>query len=36
VVIEELMTFGGYRTLIVGTCGVRDGLLFRETFDGDA
>jgi exopolyphosphatase / guanosine-5'-triphosphate,3'-diphosphate pyrophosphatase len=34
IVIEELMTFGGYLRLVVATCGVRDGLLFRETFDG--
>jgi exopolyphosphatase/guanosine-5'-triphosphate,3'-diphosphate pyrophosphatase len=34
IVIEELMTFGGYLRLVVGTCGVRDGLLYRETFDG--
>ena len=33
IVIEELMTFGGYLRLVIGTCGVRDGLLFRETFD---
>jgi exopolyphosphatase/guanosine-5'-triphosphate,3'-diphosphate pyrophosphatase len=36
VVIEELLTFGGYLMLVVGTCGVRDGLLYRETFDGEA
>jgi exopolyphosphatase / guanosine-5'-triphosphate,3'-diphosphate pyrophosphatase len=34
IVVEELMVFGGYRTLIVCTLGVRDGLLLRETFNG--
>jgi exopolyphosphatase/guanosine-5'-triphosphate,3'-diphosphate pyrophosphatase len=34
IVIEELMMFGGYRTLTVCTRGVRDGLLLREAFDG--
>jgi exopolyphosphatase/guanosine-5'-triphosphate,3'-diphosphate pyrophosphatase len=36
IVIEELMMFGGYRTLIVCTLGVRDGVLLRETFNGSA
>lgn len=36
VVIEEIMTFGGYRILVVCSRGVRDGLLFQATFDGDA
>jgi exopolyphosphatase/guanosine-5'-triphosphate,3'-diphosphate pyrophosphatase len=35
IVIEELMTFGGYLTVTVSTHGVRDGLLLRETFDGE-
>jgi exopolyphosphatase/guanosine-5'-triphosphate,3'-diphosphate pyrophosphatase len=34
-VIEEVMTLGSYLTLIVCTRGVRDGLLLRETFDGN-
>jgi exopolyphosphatase / guanosine-5'-triphosphate,3'-diphosphate pyrophosphatase len=34
VVIEELMVFGGYRTITVSTLGVRDGILLRETFNG--
>jgi exopolyphosphatase/guanosine-5'-triphosphate,3'-diphosphate pyrophosphatase len=34
IVIEELMTLGGYFWLTVCTRGVRDGLLLRETFDG--
>jgi exopolyphosphatase/guanosine-5'-triphosphate,3'-diphosphate pyrophosphatase len=34
IVIEELMIFGGYLTLVVCTQGVRDGLLLHETFDG--
>lgn len=34
IVIEELMTLGGYLTLTICTRGVRDGLLLRETFDG--
>lgn len=34
VVIEELMTLGGYTTLTVCTGGVRQGILFRETFNG--
>ena len=33
-VVEELMQFGGYRTLTVCTLGVRDGVLLRETFNG--
>jgi len=32
IVIEEVMVYGGYLTLIVCTRGVRDGLLLRETF----
>lgn len=32
VVIEEVMKLGGYRTLIVSTEGVRQGLLLREAF----
>ena len=35
IVIEELMTLGGYGSLVVCTHGVGDGLLLRETFDGD-
>jgi exopolyphosphatase / guanosine-5'-triphosphate,3'-diphosphate pyrophosphatase len=31
-VIEEVMVYGGYLTLIVCTHGVRDGVLLRETF----
>jgi exopolyphosphatase/guanosine-5'-triphosphate,3'-diphosphate pyrophosphatase len=34
IVMEELMTLGGYLTLTVCTRGVWDGLLLRETFDG--
>jgi exopolyphosphatase/guanosine-5'-triphosphate,3'-diphosphate pyrophosphatase len=34
VVIEEVLVFGGYHTLVVCTRGVRDGLLLRETFNG--
>jgi exopolyphosphatase / guanosine-5'-triphosphate,3'-diphosphate pyrophosphatase len=33
-VIEELMVYGGYRTIRTCTLGVRDGLLLRETFNG--
>ena len=33
IVIEELMVFGGYLTLVVCTRGVRDGVLLRETFN---
>ena len=33
IVIEELMIFGGYLTLLVCTRGVRDGILLHETFD---
>lgn len=36
IVIEEVMTLGGYLTLLVCTHGVRDGLLLRETFDREA
>ena len=32
IVIEELMIFGGYLTLLVCTRGVRDGILLHETF----
>jgi exopolyphosphatase/guanosine-5'-triphosphate,3'-diphosphate pyrophosphatase len=35
IVVEELMTFGGYLSVTVTTHGVRDGLLLRETFDGE-
>jgi len=34
VVIEEIMTLGGYATLTVCTGGVRQGILLRETFNG--
>jgi len=34
VVIEEVLVFGGYHSLVVCTRGVRDGLLLRETFNG--
>ena len=34
IVIEELMIFGGYLTLVACTRGVRDGILLRETFNG--
>jgi exopolyphosphatase/guanosine-5'-triphosphate,3'-diphosphate pyrophosphatase len=34
IVIEELMIFGGYLTLVVCTHGVRDGILLHETFNG--
>ncbi len=36
VVVEEPMILGGYRTLTVCTPGVRDGILWRETFNGRA
>jgi exopolyphosphatase/guanosine-5'-triphosphate,3'-diphosphate pyrophosphatase len=32
IVIEEVMVYGGYLTLLVCTRGVRDGILLRETF----
>jgi exopolyphosphatase/guanosine-5'-triphosphate,3'-diphosphate pyrophosphatase len=32
IVIEDLMVYGGYLTLVVCTRGVRDGVLLRETF----
>ena len=35
IVIEELMTLGGFEALVVCTRGVADGLLLRETFDAD-
>jgi exopolyphosphatase/pppGpp-phosphohydrolase len=35
IVVEELMTLGGFAALVVCTRGVADGLLLRETFDGD-
>ena len=35
VVIEELMTLGGYEALVVCTRGVGDGILLRETFTRD-
>ena len=34
IVIEEVMVFGGYLTLVVCTRGVRDGILLHETFRG--
>jgi exopolyphosphatase/guanosine-5'-triphosphate,3'-diphosphate pyrophosphatase len=34
IVIEEVMVYGGYLTLVVCTRGVRDGVLLRETFGG--
>jgi len=34
-VIEEVMTLGGYGSLVICTRGVGDGLLLRETFNGD-
>jgi exopolyphosphatase/guanosine-5'-triphosphate,3'-diphosphate pyrophosphatase len=34
ITIEELMVFGGYLALTVSKGGVRDGVLWRETFDG--
>ena len=34
IVIEEVMVFGGYPTLVVCTRGVRDGILLHETFHG--
>src|SRR5262249_30832402 len=33
VTIEELMVVGGYTSFIVSKGGVRDGILWRETFD---
>ena len=36
VVVEELMAFGGYRSLTVAAVGVRDGILLREALDGEA
>jgi exopolyphosphatase/guanosine-5'-triphosphate,3'-diphosphate pyrophosphatase len=35
IVVEELMTLGGFAALVVCTRGVADGVLLRETFDGD-
>jgi exopolyphosphatase / guanosine-5'-triphosphate,3'-diphosphate pyrophosphatase len=32
ILVEEVLTFGGYLRLVVSTRGVRDGLLLRETF----
>jgi exopolyphosphatase/guanosine-5'-triphosphate,3'-diphosphate pyrophosphatase len=32
IVIEEVMVYGGYLSLVVCTRGVRDGVLLRETF----
>jgi exopolyphosphatase / guanosine-5'-triphosphate,3'-diphosphate pyrophosphatase len=32
IVVEEVMVYGGYLTLVVCTRGVRDGILLRETF----
>lgn len=34
IVIEEVMVFGGYLTLLVCTRGVRDGIVLSETFHG--
>ena len=34
ITVEELMVFGGFRTLTVCTRGVGDGLLWRETLNG--
>jgi exopolyphosphatase / guanosine-5'-triphosphate,3'-diphosphate pyrophosphatase len=34
IVVEEVMVFGGYLTLVVCTRGVRDGILLHETFNG--
>lgn len=34
-VIEEVMTLGGYGSLVICTRGVGDGVLLRETFNGD-
>jgi exopolyphosphatase / guanosine-5'-triphosphate,3'-diphosphate pyrophosphatase len=36
ITIEELMVFGGYLALTVSKGGVRDGVLWRETFDGQS
>ncbi len=36
ITIEELMVFGGYLTLTVCKKGVRDGILWHETFNGGA
>ena len=35
IVIEEVMTFGGYGSLVICTRGVADGVLLRETFHQD-
>ena len=35
IVIEELMTLGGYEALVVCSRGVADGILLRETFTRD-
>ena len=35
IVIEELMTLGGYEALVVCSRGVADGILLRETFPRD-
>lgn len=34
IVIEEVLIFGGYLTLVVCTRGVRDGVLLHEAFNG--
>jgi exopolyphosphatase/guanosine-5'-triphosphate,3'-diphosphate pyrophosphatase len=34
IVVEELLVFGGYLTLVVCDRGVRDGILLHETFNG--
>jgi exopolyphosphatase/guanosine-5'-triphosphate,3'-diphosphate pyrophosphatase len=36
IVIEEVMVFGGYLTLLVCTRGVRDGIVLSETFHGQS
>jgi len=34
IVVEEVLVFGGYLTLVVCDRGVRDGILLHETFNG--
>jgi exopolyphosphatase/guanosine-5'-triphosphate,3'-diphosphate pyrophosphatase len=34
ILVEETLIFGGYRSLVISTRGVRDGLLLRETLRG--
>jgi exopolyphosphatase / guanosine-5'-triphosphate,3'-diphosphate pyrophosphatase len=36
IVLEEVLAFGGYGSLVVCTRGVGDGILLRETFHGSA